>query len=202
MPAIEAWRKVLVALAIILLSGCSLVQHKSSSGATGKAMQAILTEGDYPRAISALKAGKDEEALSLFNAVASSHPDLAAPFINVGLIEIKRDNLHTAETALLHAATLAPAQPEIYNGLGIIYRRLGRFTDAEAAYLKALRCAPDYANAHLNIGILYEIYLNNLSAALNHYERYQALSGGGKKPVKKWIIDVKQRLVRATGATK
>ena len=187
-----------IALAIVALTGCSHLQHSDSSGT---APQAILMEGDYPHAVSALKAGKDEEALSLFKAAAKEHPDMAAPYINVGLIEIKRNNLHTAETALLHAATLAPDQPEIYNGLGIIYRRLGRFHDAEAAYLDALRCAPDYANAHLNIGILYEIYLNNLSAAQSHYERYEVLSGGNNDQVKKWIIDVKQRLAKAEGGS-
>ena len=202
MPVGNAWKKALFALTIISLNGCSLVQHKSSSETAGADSQKALTEGDYPRAVSALKAGKDEEALSLFNAVVKAHPDLAGPYINVGLIEIKQDHLHTAETALLHAATLAPEQPEVYNGLGIIYRRLGRFNEAEAAYLKALRVSPVYAKAHLNLGILYEIYLNDLSTALTHYERYQALSGDSDDQVKKWIIDVKQRLARTTGAAK
>lgn len=202
MPPVDAWKKIAIALAIISLNACSLVQHKSTAESTGVVLQTALTDGDYQRAVTALKAGKDADALNLFNAAARSHPDLAAPYINVGLIEIKRDNLHTAETALLHAATLAPEQPEIYNGLGIIYRRLGRFSEAEAAYLKALQSSPDYANAHLNIGILYEIYLNNLSAALDHYVRYQAITGANNELVKKWIIDVKQRLTKDTGATK
>ena len=194
----NTWRKVILVLAIISLNGCSLVPHISSN----KNARTALTEGDYPRAVSALKAGKDEEALSLFNAVTRSYPDLAAAYINIGLIEIKKDHLHTAESALLHAAALAPEQPETYNGLGIIYRRLGRFNDSESAYLKALRFAPDYANAHLNLGILYEIYLNDLSAALPHYERYQAISSGSNDLVNKWIIDVKQRLARNMGAAK
>jgi len=198
----EPWKTYAFIAAIISLNGCSLVHHKSADEPTATPVQAAISIDDYQRAIAALKAGKDQDALNLFDAVAKSHPDLAAPYINVGLIEIKQDNLHTAETALLHAATLAPEQPEIYNGLGIIYRRLGRFTDAEAAYLRAMRLAPDYANAHINIGILYEIYLNNLGAALQHYERYQAITGGHNDLVKKWIIDVRQRLARNTGAKK
>jgi len=95
-----------------------------------------------------------------------------------------------------------PQQPDIYNALGSIYRRTGRFDDAETAYLKALQLAPDYANAHLNIGILYDIYLSNLSAALNHYQRYQTISGGDNTVVNKWIIDVKQRLAKTMGAAK
>ena len=198
----DIWKTPAFAVAMISLNACSLVHHKPATEPAVTPVQAALSVGDYQRGITALKAGKDQDALNLFDTVTKSHPDLAAPYINVGLIEIKRGNLHSAETALLHAATLAPEQPEVYNGLGIIYRRLGRFGDAEAAYLKALHIAPDYANAHINIGILYEIYLNNLGAALEHYERYQAITGDRNELVKKWIIDVSQRLARNTGAKK
>jgi len=202
MSAASLMKRALIAMAIASLGGCSLVADKSPRLTSGQDASGALTNGDYTQAVSDLKAGRNDEALKLFNSVSKSHPEMAGPYINVGLIEIKKGNLHTAETALLHAATLAPAQPEIYNSLGIIYRRLGRFSDAETAYLKALSCAPDYANAHLNIGILYDIYLNNLSAARDHYERYLDLSGGDNELIKKWIIDVNQRLARTAGAAK
>ncbi len=203
MPFVDPRKKIAVTLTIVALHGCSLVQHKSAHEESGASSRpAMLTGGEYHRAINDLKAGRDEDALNGFKAMSESHPDFAASYINIGLIEIKRDDLHTAETALLHAATLSPQQAQVYNGLGIIYRRTGRFKEAESAYLKALQLAPDYANAHLNIGILYDIYLNNLSAALDHYERYQTISGGNNTVVKKWIIDVKQRLAKTMGAAK
>jgi Flp pilus assembly protein TadD len=203
MPYVDAWKKTTVILSIAVLAGCSLIQHKSSHEEGRTSSQAAAVTGDdYHHALSALKAGKDEDALNRFEALSKSYPDFAASYINVGLIEIKRDNLHTAETALLHAAQLAPQQPEIYNGLGIIYRRTGRFNEAETAYLKALQLAPDYANAHLNIGILYDLYLSNLNKALNHYQRYQAISGGNNTVINKWIIDVKHRMAKTMGAAK
>jgi len=203
MPYVDVWKKIAVISTIAALAGCSLIQHKSTRDEARTSSQAAAVPGeDYHHALGALKAGKDEDALARFEALSKSHPDFAASYINVGLIEIKRDNLHTAETALLRAAQLAPQQPEIYNGLGIIYRRTGRFNEAETAYLKALQLAPNYANAHLNIGILYDIYLNNLSAALVHYQRYQAISGGNNTVINKWIIDVKHRLGKTMGATK
>jgi Flp pilus assembly protein TadD len=203
MPFVDVRKKISVILTIVVLHGCSLVQNKSTHEESGASSRAVtITGGEYHRAINDLKAGRDDDALSRFKAMSESHPDFAASYINIGLIEIQRDDLHTAETALLRAATLAPQQPEVYNGLGIIYRRTGRFKEAESAYLKALQFAPDYANAHLNIGILYDIYLNNLSAALDHYQRYQAISGGNNTVVKKWIIDVKQRLAKTMGAAK
>jgi tetratricopeptide (TPR) repeat protein len=202
MQSLKAWKKIAIIAAIASLNACSFVHHKPAIESPRASLQNDLSDGDYRRAITALKAGKDEEALNLFNAAAKAHPDFAAPYINVGLIEIKKDHLPAAETALLHAAKLAPRQPEIYNGLGIVYRRMGRFHDAETAYLTALQFAPDYADAQLNIGILYDIYLNNLNAALDHYERYEAISGGDNKLVAKWVIDVKQRMTRNIGSLK
>ena len=203
MPFVDAWKKITVILAIAVLAGCSLIQHKSIREEVRASPQAAAVIGDdYHHALSALKAGNNEDAFNRFEALSKSYPEFAASYINIGLIEIRRDNLHTAETALLHAAQLAPQQPEIYNGLGIIYRRTGRFNEAETAYLKALELAPDYANAHLNIGILYDIYLNNLSAALDHYQHYQTISDGNNTVVNKWILDVKQRLAKTMGAAK
>ncbi len=202
MPLIETWKKILYMVAVVTLCGCSLLSHKPSTVSTTAAGKGVLAGGNYQHAIADLKAGKDDDALKLFNAVMKAHRDLAPPYINVGLIEIRKDNLDAAETALQHAATLAPKQPEIYNGLGIVYRRQGRFNEAKDAYLKAIQVSPDYANAYLNLGILNEIYLNNLGAALDHYKRYQALTGGNNDMVKKWIIDVQQRLARSKGAKK
>jgi len=49
---------------------------------------------------------------------------------------------------------------------------------------------------------LYDIYLNRLCAALDHYQHYQSISGGNNTVINKWIIDVKQRLAKTTGAAK
>lgn len=195
MPRLDSVTRLVLTVALMALCGCSLIQRKPAG-------QSVPSPGEYQHALAALKAGKDDAALEMFTAIAKSHPASAPAYINVGLIEIRKDHLPDAETALLHAATLAPQQPEIYNALGIVYRRQGRFTDAEAAYLKALHLSPDYAKVHLNLGILYEIYLNRLGDALDHYQRYQAITGGSDEMVKKWIIDVERRLAANKGAKK
>jgi hypothetical protein len=47
--------------------------------------------------------------------------------------------------------------------------------------------------AHYNLGVLNELYLQRLDAALQHFERYQALAGGDRQ-VEKWIADLKRRV--------
>lgn len=188
-----------VTLWLATLAACTSAPPKPPLELPEASPKADLTQEDNQLALNTLKEGKDDDALVLFNALTQSHSELAAPYINIGLIELKKGDLHAAETALLHASTLKPELAVIHNGLGIIYRRLGRFAEAEAAYLKALQGQPDYASAHLNIGILYEVYLGKLDAALAHYQRYQELTGGTNDLTKKWIIDIKQRLAETTG---
>ena len=42
-------------------------------------------------------------------------------------------------------------------------------------------------------GVLNELYFQRLDTALQHYEQYQALSGGDEQ-VEKWISDLKRRI--------
>ncbi len=75
----------------------------------------------------------------------------------------------------------------------MLLRRQGKFVEAESAYLKAVTASPDYALAHYNLGVLNELYLQRLDAALQHFERYQEIEGEDKQ-VTKWIVDLRRRL--------
>ncbi|UCE89659.1 MAG: tetratricopeptide repeat protein, partial [Pseudomonadota bacterium] len=88
---------------------------------------------------------------------------------------------------------LNPDNAAAYNHLGIVHRQRGDFKKAQDAYRQALKIEPDYALAHRNLGILYDLYMGDLSRALKHYERYQALTGGDDRQVDKWIVDLKRR---------
>ena len=83
--------------------------------------------------------------------------------------------------------------PVALNQLGMLLRRQGKFLEAESAYLKAVTASPGYALAHYNLGVLNDLYLQRLDAALRHYERYQALAGEDHQ-VTKWIVDLKRRI--------
>ena len=73
-------------------------------------------------------------------------------------------------------------------------RQRGQFAQARKAYEKALGINAAYASAHLNLGILNDLYLQNLDTALQHYQRYQVLTGDSDKQVAKWIIDLERRV--------
>ena len=95
------------------------------------------------------------------------------------------------------ALAIDPEYAPALNQLGMLLRRNGNFLEAEAAYMKAVTVSPDYALAHYNLGVLNELYLQRLDAALQHFELYQELAGEDKQ-VEKWISDLRRRVAADT----
>jgi Flp pilus assembly protein TadD len=103
------------------------------------------------------------------------------------------DQLDKAEENLKSALSLAPNHPAALNEMGIVYRRTGRFADARESYEKALTIYPGFHYALLNLGVLCDLYLDDLTCALNNYERYADIVTDDDE-VGIWIADIKNRL--------
>lgn len=151
----------------------------------------------FKEAISSFEDGNVDRAELLFTALSRTHPKLAGPYTNLGIIYSKTDRLNKAEGALLRSVTLNSENPHVYNYLGIVYRKIGRFHDALTYYKKALELSSDLADVHLNMGILYDLYLSEPVKALEHYQHFQALNGKEDKDVHKWIVEVTRRIKRS-----
>ena len=189
-------------LCLLSLAACSSAPTQNSAKSNSPAAIAKAKAVDvspqivalYQRAVATLKSGDENNALIQFQSIAEKAPQLAGPFINMGLIHLRKQRYQDAEQALLQATTINPNDAVAQNHLGIVMREQGKFDKAGAAYQQALQIDPNYANAHLNIAVLYDIYLNDFPKALQHYEKYQALTDNKDDQVPKWIADVKQRL--------
>ena len=68
------------------------------------------------------------------------------------LEESQKGNLEEAEKLYREALEISDL-PEIWNNLGNVLRRMGRFGQAIEAYESALRLDPDYKTAKLNLGL-------------------------------------------------
>ena len=147
----------------------------------------------YQQALTALAAGRFQEAERALLVVAQREPRLAGPHANLGILYGRTGRPAQALASLGEAVRLNPDRAAYYNELGVISRREGKFDDARRYYAKALDLDPTYAYAHLNIGILYDLYLQDSEKAMQHYERYQELTPGEAGTVKKWIADLQQR---------
>lgn len=85
------------------------------------------------------------------------------------------------------------------NEAAISRRVAGDFAGARKKYEKALALADDDAITHRNIGILFELYLGKPEQALEHYRRYQAITGGVDRSVAGWIALLERRKVSVAG---
>jgi tetratricopeptide (TPR) repeat protein len=81
----------------------------------------------------------------------------------------------------------------VYNQQAISLRERGRFNEAEQLYLAALNVWELHPDSHRNLGILYDLYMGYPDRALQHFSRYQVLTGAGDTAVAGWIADLERQ---------
>jgi Tfp pilus assembly protein PilF len=150
---------------------------------------------DFEQAVVMMQAGDYSAASSLLEKVVAQGPGVTAPYINLAIASRHNGQPEQAEEALKTALQLIPAHPVASNEYGLLLRKAGRFAEARAIYEQALSAFPDYSPAHKNLGILCDIYLQDLTCALEHYESY-SMAVPKDEQVKLWVADLRGRLER------
>ena len=195
-------RFMTVAFLIVGLSACATPPRGVNKAPPGAAATRSAAEApvdpaakrDFDNALKAMVAGNDKEAERLLGQLIVKYPELSGPNANLGIVYLRTGRLADAERVVTQAIKQNPSNAMYYNLLGIINRTAGKFVDARKAYDSALQIDGNYAYAHLNIAILYDLYLNDANKALQHYQRYQALTPKEDPQVTKWIVDLQQRM--------
>ena len=195
--------------ALLAMGGCAdlgltkspTAGRQSPGPATARASRGILRSipSDaltmFERATAAMAAGDFVEAEFGFKELVLLYPEYPGAYVNLAIIHANNENDAATRAAIDAALALDAKHPAALNQLGMLLRRNGKFPEAEAAYLKAVTVSPDYALAHYNLGVLYELYLQRLDAALQQFEAYQSLVGEDKQ-VAMWITDLRRRVAR------
>jgi Flp pilus assembly protein TadD len=148
---------------------------------------------DYQRAVGLLEREAFDEGISLLESVVERAPDVTIPHIDLGVAYGRRGEHDKAEASLRTALSLAPNHPVALNEMGIVYRRTGKFDAARDHYQRALAIYPSYHYALRNLGVLCDLYLEDLSCALENYERYAEIVVDDPE-VTIWIADIRNRL--------
>ena len=142
-----------------------------------KAVLSIYESADIYYNVGYIKTaqGKYEEAIMAFQraaqidkAHASAYKKMGEAYIKLGRVEEARISLEKAaeifmeksmdqdaEKVLLEALKLNPKTLNIFNSLGIIYRRRGDFHEAIKNYKRALNVDPQDENIHYNLARVY-----------------------------------------------
>ncbi len=146
----------------------------------------------YQQALQLLEQGLVDQGIAALTQVTEAAPNLATPFIDLGVAYHVAGDLEAAETQLLRAIEINPSHPLAHNELGIIYRKTGRFTEARQRYEAALDIYPGYHHARRNLAILCDLYLVDPACALSNYEAYMDTVPDDAE-VEIWMADLRLR---------
>lgn len=161
--------------------------------APGAEKDAKAARSQYAQAMTALKAGNDDQALVLLRDISNRYPNLSGPLLNQAILLRKKGRLTEAEDLLKKSMTSQTQNPRVMNELGVVSRELGNFKQAKAAYESAIRLAPGYDRAHYNLAVLADLYLNDTALAIKEFEMYQSLQETRDKKVDGWLKELKRR---------
>ena len=148
---------------------------------------------DFDNAVRMMQEERYREGIELLERVTAEAPDVTAAHIDLGIAYRKVGSLEQAEASLQRALALNPRHPVVHNELGMLYRKSGRFDEARASYEQALALQTAFHYARRNLAILCDVYLADLSCALEHYEVYiEAVPDDDEAAM--WVADIRSRV--------
>lgn len=198
-------RAICVTMFAFLLAGCNATTKPQRKAANIEIQEAVgftiteevrIPEGvrlRYYEALDYLRDGQFIEGIEILEEVAEAAPLVTAPRIDLGIAYHRLGNLDAAEKSLLQALKLNASHPVAHNELGIVYRKMGRFTEAKQRYEAALAVYPGYHHARRNLAILCDLYMGDYDCALDQYAAYMATVPADAE-VSMWITDLRNRM--------
>lgn len=147
----------------------------------------------FERALYALEEQRWDVASEDMRELWSDYPELSGPALNSALIYSQQGEADEAELWFKRAVESNSGNAVAHNEYAIFLRQQGRFHESKKHYLLALELSGDYAEAHYNLGILYDLYLGDKGRALDHFKRYQQITGETDRQVAGWIVDLQRQ---------
>lgn len=188
-------------LLLLVLTSCTAVPTQEPVSGKPAGVDTLGTSADretelYRHAITELNNSQLEQAESELKTIIKTRPEFAGPWINLALIDIKKNNLDGAGRNLAKALERNPKMPQVFNVLGYLELSRGNINKAVDHYHQAITLKEDYAMAHYNFALLNDIYLQDIKAAIRHYKRYLELTNNQDKKTADWVLELERNLAR------
>ncbi len=94
----------------------------------------------------------DTEALTYFKRATTIDPKFAAPFNQIGYIQLRKGDFAGAEQALKQYIANRPDSANPYDSYAELLLRMGRYDESNVQYEKALAKSPGFAGSLMGIG--------------------------------------------------
>ncbi len=196
-------RVLLILFVSLVLGACAQKTIKSQATGAGQAQPTSDTATRAIDSASRLKFEQGIAALSVrdfaaarrsFNELVRANPDLSGPYANLALIDYQQKKYERSFKQINKAIELNPLQAQSYHLRAQIQLQNGEIKQARNDYQKALELDPAYLNAHYNLALLYDIYLQEIALAIEHYSIYLSLLGEKDEIMQDWINHLKGTL--------
>ena len=151
------------------------------------------SRSDFVDGVDFMEQARYDEAIVLLLQVIERSPELTAPHVDIALAYEQIGETEKAEEQLKTALVLIPGHPVASNVYGLLLRKQGRFAEAREIFEMSLERFPEYLPTRKNLGILYELYLGDVDAALEQYEIYSEAAPEDEQ-VTTWIASLRLRI--------
>ena len=112
----------------------------------------------------------DSEALTHFKRATAINPKFAAPYNQIGYIQLRKGDFPGAEQALKQYITNRPDSANPYDSYAELLLRMGRYDESIAQYEKALSKSPAFAGSLIGIGHN-NVFKGDYAKARDSYKR-------------------------------
>lgn len=180
-------------LSILISLGLSSCTHQAIKPSDHENISSVSSyELDtYKSGITALNDKDYAKAQRIFNQLIRNQPNIAGPYTNLALLHYKKGNIDESFKLVNKALDLNQDQAQAYNLRAQLFIKKNNIKDAKNDYIKAVHLKPDYINAHYNLALLYDIYLQDIALAIQHYEVYLSLLKKPDQATQDWVSHLK-----------
>lgn len=179
----------------VFLWGC---QSSPNKGGGAKAPLTSLSASErksYDQALAHMAEAKPKPAEKQLAQLLQNRPNVAELWLNLALSQYQQEAYEQTAKTLQALQGRFGSIAQASNLAGLVAVKNGEFAQAEAHYEKALELNPAYDNALYNMALLQDVYLQNVAAAVEFYDRYLALRPDDTD-TKNWAEGLRMSLAR------